>query len=287
MNRADIVPGATRSRKSIGCGGLNMTMRFDGMNRLTGAAIAALSLSLAGAAYGGTIQTTTSVYQLDSSEPGLPNYIPSVTIPAIETINPTSLPADASLTLTPSANGTQEPGIVTGSLSGQYAAPYSQTGKLITNSYFSAGLGKITINYSSEKTYFGLLWGSVDSYNSLIFNNVKTVNGVTTTTQVAALTGNSVLSGANGNQAVGGAVWLNMDFLNGFSFNQVVFADTNNQVSFEFAAVSTNSVNVPITPGGSYDEPGITVAEPSSLAALGAGLLGIAAIARRRSTKRA
>jgi hypothetical protein len=95
-----------------------------------------------------------------------------------------------------------------------------------------------------------------------------------------------VLSGATGAQTVGGAVWLNMDFLNGFSFNQVVFADTNNQVSFEFAAVSTNTTNVPIVPGGAYDEPGITVPEPSSLAALGAGLCSLALIARRRRAPR-
>jgi hypothetical protein len=230
-------------------------------------------------------QITTSVYQLDSSEPGLPNYTPSVSIPAIETINPYNVPADASFTYSYPAGGNSggAPGIVQGSLSGKYAAPYAQDGQQINSPYYSAGGGVITVDYSNEKTYFGLLWGSVDSYNLLTFNNVTTVNGVKTITQVAQLTGNSVLSGANGAQNVGGAVWLNMDFLNGNQFNEVTFTDSPTSASFEFAAISTNTANVVLSGAGvTYTEAGISVPEPGALSLFAAGLAGLFYSARRR-----
>ena len=259
---------------------------------ILGLLIGAAALAMGQTAAAGTIQVTTPVYQLDSSEPGLPNYTPSVAIPAIETINPNAVPSDASFTYVQPTPGSAaasagQAQIVQGSVSGQYAAPYSQNGLPITSSYYSAGGGQIIVNFNDEKTYFGLLWGSVDAYNSLVFNNVPTVNGVTTVPQVAALTGNSVLTGANGNQAVGGAVWLNMDFLNSNDYNQVVFSDIPSEASFEFAAISTNTADVPIVPtsqGGTYSQPGISTAvpEPASLALFGAGLAAIAVFSRRR-----
>jgi hypothetical protein len=246
-------------------------------------ALAASLLSAPTGAFAGGIQITTSVYQLDSSEPGLPNYVPSVAIPAIETINPNNVPADASVTFSyTTPNGGGAPGIVQGSVSGEYAAPYSQTGQPITSSYYSAGGGTITADFTNEKTYFGLLWGSVDSYNVLTFNNVTYVNGVKTITQVAQLTGNSVISNANGNQTVGGAVWLNMDFLSGHDFNEVTFTDNPSDASFEFAAISTNTANVQLSgPGETYSEQGIATPEPGTMALFGAGLAGLAWFRRR------
>jgi hypothetical protein len=40
-----------------------------------------------------------------------------------------------------------------------------------SGNYFSTGLGTITITFASPQTSFALLWGSIDTGNSLRFND--------------------------------------------------------------------------------------------------------------------
>src|SRR5882757_7129869 len=66
---------------------------------------------------------------------------------------------------------------VQGAASGLYAAPFLSGGNgslfgnpangADTTTYLSTGIGSITLTLPSFAKYFGLLWGSVDSYNTL------------------------------------------------------------------------------------------------------------------------
>lgn len=54
--------------------------------------------------------------------------------------------------------------IVTGNQSGVYASPYG-----IDDNYLTVGNGSASLSLSSSYDYFGLFWGSADTYNHLSF----------------------------------------------------------------------------------------------------------------------
>src|SRR5688572_17750327 len=97
-----------------------------------------------------------------------------------------------SLTGLPTITSTGDAKIVSGSQVNEYAAPFLSLsnnagfGALYsgpdTTRYLSTGTGSITFNFASPQNYLGLLWGSVDDYNSLAFyfegNLLATVTGV-------------------------------------------------------------------------------------------------------------
>ena len=105
-------------------------------------------------------------------------------------------------TTTPSGWTWSGGAVVTGSLSGKYAAPYNNAVMAAPDptpygtvpgpdSSSPNGLATVTFG-GAEYNYFGLFWGSIDSYNTLEFYN----NG----TKVASYTGSDVASPADGNQ---------------------------------------------------------------------------------------
>jgi hypothetical protein len=158
-------------------------------------------------------------------------------------------------------------GAVQGALSGRYAAPFLSGGNgslfgnpangADTTTYLSTGIGTITLTLPGPEKYFGLLWGSVDTYNSLeLFNGASLVGTVT---------GTDVTAGANGNQGALGTFYVNIS--DDLAFNKVKLIST--QYAFEFDNVAYGTA--------------AAIPEPGTIAIFGAGLLAFGWLVRRKS----
>lgn len=154
-------------------------------------------------------------------------------------------------------------GVVQGT-SGYTAAPYFSNGNgaLFGTSadgrdptpYISTGIGSATFTLPGTEHYLGLLWGSVDSYNTLSFYDG--------TSLIGTLTGANVAADPNGNQGPGGTYYVNVNASSGF--NRVVASSS--QYAMEVDNMAYNSTPVP---------------EPGSLLLLGTGLIGVALVVRK------
>ncbi len=115
----------------------------------------------------------------------------------------------------------------------------------------SGGTATFSLGFSAD--YFGLLWGSIDSYNTITFlsdgNTVGTFSG-----------GDSPIEPADGNQAA--SFFVEFWFEDGLSFDAIEFDST--QRAFETANHAVRAVPA-----------------PGALALLGASLLGLALVRRR------
>jgi len=166
--------------------------------------------------------------------------------------------------------------VVQGSLGGIYAAPFlsggngtgfgspNQPNGVDTTTYLTSGStgafggAQITLTLPGEEKYFGLLWGSVDTFNTLQFFDGATL--------VGTVTGSQVTASPNGDQGVNGTLYVNINST--LNFNRVVA--TSSEHAFEFDNIAYNPTAVP---------------EPSTLVLLGSMLItlgGIGYIMRRR-----
>lgn len=161
-------------------------------------------------------------------------------------------------------------GLYSGSVSGTAAAPWTAAGADKANYLAAEPNSSVSMNFNSEQKYFGVLWGSVDQYNSLSFyDNGKLVDTVS---------GSQIAANANGNQTAQGSYIVNMDFTNGAAFNQVVATSTS--PAFEFDSVAYSAQAVAITPAaikaaGDQGSTNIVAAAPAPMPAPGASLLGL------------
>ena len=137
---------------------------------------------------------------------------------------------------------------VTGAMSGQYAAPFlsgnngngfaagggNQANGVDATKYLTTGVGQAILTFSTPQQYLGLLWGSIDQYNTLEFRD--SANNV-----VGTLTGGQVLLGANGNQGQNGTLYVNIN--SDVAFSKVIAKSTS--YAFEFDNVAFNTTPVP------------------------------------------
>lgn len=151
-------------------------------------------------------------------------------------------------------------GVVNGSLSGQYAAPVTNAaGNKYTGNYFSTGnAGYIDINFASPQLALALLWGSVDLSNDITFLS----NGVA----IGNVLGSDINANANGSQGYGGSFYVLLNLTQSFDEIQL----SSGVTSFEAAEFGADSSN-------------FFIPEPTSLAVLGAGLLGLTLLRRRNA----
>lgn len=162
--------------------------------------------------------------------------------------------------------------VVNGSVAGAYAAPFLSGGNgagfgspdqpngVDTTNYLTTGVGTVTLMFGGLQNYVGLLWGSVDDYNTLSFYNGATL--------VGQITGVDVLNSPNGDQGVNGTVYVNINSDSPLtSFDRIVASST--QYAFEFDNVA-------------YSERA-QIPEPGTLALLGASLLGLGLLRRRKA----
>jgi PEP-CTERM motif len=156
-----------------------------------------------------------------------------------------------------------------GDLAGVYRSPFgpssSQTYISVPNAGPSAS-GSYEITFGGKSfNYFGLYWGSIDTYNTITFYNGSTEIGSFTGTQAALLAGlctpAQIISGCAAFGDAGSNRFFN--FITDVPFDRIVVNSTN----FAFESGQQTLGQTP---------------EPGTMALFGSGLATFAAFFRRR-----
>ncbi len=173
----------------------------------------------------------------------------------------------------------------------QYGGAVDPTSGKDSN-YFAVASGDVTMTLSNAQAYFGLWISAADKFNQIAFYNGST--------EVAALTGTGAFLSAlpstyNGNPTAGFKGQDNSEkfvFVNFFAqtandeFDKIVFTNTpNSGTIFESDNHTFSTTLQAPTSGGTQLQTPSAVPEPSSLALLSLGGIGLAARAIRRRVK--
>jgi hypothetical protein len=228
---------------------------------------------------------------LYSPVPAADSVVTSISLLGITTPSQTQIGGGTSglpYVITFSGVGATE-GVVQDTVSGEYAVPVAGAvgggtsgtpdyltagyGSALTSNiansgnYLSTGTGTITLTFTSTQHWLELLWGSIDTGNSITIDDGGGAGGANFTETGTAL--QQIVDGftSNGSQGVGGSAYVVLNSPNGFT--TVTF--TSSTVSFEFAGVAVATNGFAFTP------------EPSGMPLVGIGIVFVA-MRRRRKT---
>jgi hypothetical protein len=181
--------------------------------------------------------------------------------------------------------GTTE-GVVQNTVSGEYAVPVAGAvgggtsgtpeyltagyGSTLTSNiassgnYLSTGTGTITLTFTNTQHWLVMLWGSIDTGNSVTINDSGGTNFTETGTALQQIVEGFT---TDGSQGVGGSAYVVFNSPNGFK--TITF--TSSAVSFEFTGVAVSTNGFVFTP------------EPSGMLLVGAGIVFVGMRQRRKT----